>query len=128
VPIAVSVAGTGIIQSLINWASRNQQFGHLGSRSAAERLLVLGSGIAFGAFGLKAYGLIYAQMLGIALSIGYLLLKARDGFSGPSVSLRGLLQKYADFPRQYFFSTLLSAGAAQLMAFLFGSTYAKEDL
>jgi O-antigen/teichoic acid export membrane protein len=128
VPIALSVTATGTIQTLVNWTSRHQRFDYLGFRNVAERFLVIGSGILFGVIGFTRFGLIYAQIIGLCVSIGYLGFKALGFDSSERASFRRVIRKYADFPKRNFFSTALSVGSSQIMAFLFGTFYLKQDL
>ncbi len=124
-----SVLAYGIIQTLINWHSRQQSFEVLGFRNVAERVLTLGSGIGFALIGWHELGLVLAQTLGLGLSVLYLFSKTKLRYSDNDHSTwRQLVKRYADFPSRQLFSTLLSTGAGQLLSLLFAHFFSRADL
>ena len=127
--ITVSTLAIGMIQTLLNWHSRRQAFQVLGFRNVAERVLTLAAGLLLAFLGWQTGGLLYAQTLGLCLSALYLFVKADLPTGARSnVAWPVLIRRYSDFPLRHLPSTLLSAGAGQIVALLFARFFTREQL
>lgn len=126
---ALSVMANGFLQALVNWHSRHENFAVLGLRSGIERLfvLVMSLGLAWTLW--RDLGLVVAQTLGLWLSVFYLWIRHplpswRLGF-GHWVNT---WQRFRDFPRTMFWSSLISLLAFYASSFLYNVAFTKELL
>ncbi len=129
IPITlVSILGVGLSQVLMYWHTREQNFGRLATRNVIERLFVLGIGIGLGITHSFPDGLIYAQFVGILLSVVYLSFNSGLIKTTTRFSWRKTFHSYIDWPKRNFFTTVLYSGSTYIMSFLFGSFYPKTQL